>query len=279
MHLRHILWFVPLIILSACPGGESDSTASGTTADTTSGTTGTGTTGTSTTGTGTTDAPTTTDASTGTSATTTTTTTGSTTDTGGPVCDPTDLQACPVTGCREDWLFECPGCGEFLPHAECFEADALCTYPALGCDLPSPCERVWGMGYDLIEQFEDDAAATCFLTALRDGTPGHFVLLYGEMGDSPLVYMDVYYGGADRALVEYSFECEGCPDSGYFGRTGQLALQPDKYFDDCLAAPDLTARIQCVFGFVDFPPGEPPAADYAPPWTTGECLSLEIACP
>lgn len=267
-----------MILLAACPGGTGTSDSStGTTADATD------TTSSTSNGTGTTDTPTgtstaTTDASTSTTA-TTGSTTEATTDTGGAVCDPTNLPACAVSGCREDWLFECPGCGDILPQAQCFEVDVGCTYPALGCDLPSPCERVWGMGYDLIEQFEDEAAATCFLTALRDGTPGHFVLLYGEMGDSPLVYMDVYYGGADRVLVEYSFECEGCPDSGYFGRTGQLALQPDKYFEDCLAAPDMAARIQCVFGFTEFPPGQPPAADYAPPWTTGECLSLDIACP
>lgn len=166
-----------------------------------------------------------------------------------------------------------------MPRGTCFEIDVGCAYPALECDLPDVCSRVWGQGYDVIGGLEDDGAALCFLSALRDGTPGRFTLLYGEMLDDPFVSMDVYYGGQDRVLVEYRFECQGCPDSGYFGRTGQLTLQPGAYFDACLAAPDTASLIQCVFGFTDFSPGQPPPADYAPPWTTGECASLERVCP
>lgn len=263
---RPCLTLLLLLLVAACPEDAKDTNTDATTS-VSAGSTSTGSSSDATT-----EAPTS----------TTATSAGSTdasTDTGALDCSPAALPACPVQGCREDWSFSCPGCGEFLPQDTCFEIDVGCAYPALNCALPDLCPRVWGQGYDVIEGLEDDAAATCFLSALRDGKPGRFTLLYGEMLDSPLVYMDVYYGGKDRVLVEYFFECEGCPDSGYFGRTGQLALQPDAYFDGCLAAPDTAALIQCVFGFTDFPAGEPPAADYAPPWTTGECVSLELVCP
>lgn len=266
MHLSPKPILVLALLTSACPGGQGESTSQASeTSEGSTGTTGTTADASTSTGTptsGTTDAPTSTDAST----------------TTGLVCDPQGLPACPVTGCREDWSFECPGCGDFL-GGTCFEIDVGCAYPALNCDLPSPCDRVWGQGYDTIDALEDDAAAICLLTALRDGTPGRFELLYGEMGDQALVYMTVYSGGGPGVLVEYFLECQGCPDSGYFGRTGTLELQPDTYFDDCLAMPTPASLIDCAFGFTTFTAGDPPPADYAPPWTTGACLDLDIACP
>lgn len=255
-----------VLLTAACPGDKGDTTSQATlgTGDGSTGPTGGG----STTAGGAT--------SSGSTGSTTAELTGG--ETAGLDCTPTDLPACPVTACREDWTYECPGCGDFL-GGTCFEIDVGCAYPALNCDLPAPCSRVWGQGWDVIETLEDESAAVCLLTALRDGTPGRFELLYGEMGDEPLVYMTVYSGGKDSALVEYFLECQGCPESGYFGRTGQLQLQPDSYFDDCLAAPTSTSLIACVFGFADFVHGAPPPPDYAPPWTTGACVNLDLVCP
>lgn len=214
------------------------------------------------------------DASTGTS----TPTTGDS-ETAGLNCEPGTLPACPATQCLQDWTYSCGECGDFVADSTCFKIKFGCAYPALDCDLPRPCGRVWGQGYQTIEGLEDNDAALCLLMALRDGTPGEFEVLWGEMGDAPLVYMTVYSGGTGNVLVEWFIECEGCPNSGAFRRSGQLALRPKLYFDDCLAAPDTLSLTQCVFGFVDFMAGMQPPADYTPPFTTGECVGMDISCP
>ena len=117
---------------------------------------------------------------------------------------------------------------------------------------------------DAITGFESEEAAICTLTALRDGTPGKFEILWGEMGDEGINYMEVYSGGKDSVYIEWELDCQGCPESGALGRSGQLTLQPDSFFDACLAQPDTASLIQCVFGFVDFQAGSPPPAT-APP--------------
>jgi hypothetical protein len=277
-----------LLALSACAPNKDDAES---TVDASSGSTGSTTNPGATTGTDTTAEPTTadtTDAPTGsgtTSTTAPTTTSTSTTDadtdgdTSADACSPGQLEVCPVTQCIEDWSFECDGCGFEVNDSTCFEIDVGCAWPALACDLPTPCDRVWGQGFATIESLEDDNAAICLLTALRDGTPGRYEVLWGEMGDAPLVYMTIHSGGKDAVLVEWYLECQGCPISGAFRRSGQLALRPDSFFDDCLAMPDTASLTECVFGFVDFTAGQQPAIDYTPPFTTGECTSLDIACP
>lgn len=200
-------------------------------------------------------------------------------ETAGVDCSPAGLDACPVTQCIERWEFGCPGCGLLFAPSTCFEIDVGCAYPLQNCPLAMPCDRVWGMGYAAIEAFESEAAALCMLTALRDGTPGRFEVLWGEMGDEGINYMQVYSGGEGTVLIEWDLDCQGCPESGAVGRSGQLTLQPDSYFDACLAASDTASLIQCVFGFVDFAPGQPPPDAYAPPFTTGECASLDLSCP
>ena len=86
-------------------------------------------------------------------------------------------------------------------------------------------------------------------------------------------------GGKDSVYIEWELDCQGCPESGALGRSGQLTLQPDSFFDACLAQPDTASLIQCVFGFVDFQAGSPPPADFVPAFTTGECASLDAVCP
>ena len=201
-------------------------------------------------------------------------------DTTGQMCSPKPVDACQVTQCIEGWSWDCSDCPEIWGGSdECFEHDVGCAFPALECDLPRPCDRVWGMGWESIESLENDAAATCLLTALRDGTPGQYGVVWGEMQDGGWIDTTIYSSGQGVVLLEWRLDCPGCPSHGEFRRSGQLALQPDAFFDDCLAAPDTASLIQCVFGFVDFTPGAMPPSGYTPPWATGECVSLEIACP
>jgi hypothetical protein len=207
------------------------------------------------------------------------TTTPTTAGEAGDACMPDGLPACPVAQCLEEWSFSCDGCGEFVETGRCFEIAVGCAYPALACDLPSPCGRVWAQGYDTIESLEDEGAAVCLLTALRDRTPGRYELLWGNMGDPPLVYMHVFSGGDGDVLLEWTLDCEGCPNSGFFKRSGRIALQPPAWFDDCLIQPSGAPLIECVFGFTAFEPEAPPPTDYKPPWTTGDCVSLAITCP
>ena len=268
MHRLSVLGF-SVLLSSACAGKEPSSTSAtdGSTTNTTTTSTTSTTTATSTTS----ETPPTGD---GTAA-----ASEGTSETAGVDCAPTGLDACPVTQCIERWEFECPGCGLEVNPVTCFEIDVGCAYPLQNCPLDMPCDRVWGTGYDAIEAFESEAAALCMLTALRDGTAGRFEVLWGEMGDEGINYMQVYSGGKDTVLIEWAVDCQGCPESGAVGRSGQLTLQPDSYFDDCLAAPNTASLIQCVFGFVDFAAGQPPPDAYAPPFTTGECASLELSCP
>jgi len=194
-------------------------------------------------------------------------------------CAPQGLPACPVAQCIEFWSYDCPNCDVFFDTVRCFELGIGCSYPLQHCSLPMPCDRVWGTGYDAITGFESEEAAICMLTALRDGTPGNFEVLWGEMGDEGINYMEVYSGGKDTVYIEWDLDCQGCPESGALGRSGQLTLQPDSYFDACLAMPDTASLIQCVFGFVDFAAGSPPPADFVPAFTTGQCASLDAVCP
>ena len=273
----HIAVAGALLALPACPSDKVGDTTTGTAGTTTNTTTTASGTTLEPTSVGTTSTPTSTDGSSSSTTGPGATDTTDASSTAGQTCSPGPVDACPVTQCLEGWSYECPGC-EFI-GGDCFEIDVGCSYPALACDLPRPCERVWGIGYDSIESFESEEAAICLLTALRDGTPGAYEVLWGEMLDDGWVVMTVYSGGQGVVLLEWAIDCPGCPESGQFRRSGQLALQPAAFFDDCLAAPDTAGLIQCVFGFVDFDAGLLPPADQTPPWTTGECVSLEIACP
>ena len=278
--MRDSLKICVSVLLVACgPGGGKDP-------GTTDETAGTGTTvATSTdtgaeTTTGTTTPPGTTTTVTPTTTSPTTTTSAETVgETSGLECAPEGLPACPVAQCVEFWSYECPDCGIDFDAVRCFEIGIGCSYPLLHCALASPCDRVWGLGYDAITWFESEEAAICTLTALRDGTPGKFEILWGEMGDEGINYMEVYSGGKDSVYIEWELDCQGCPESGALGRSGQLTLQPDSFFDACLAQPDTASLIQCVFGFVDFQAGSPPPADFVPAFTTGECASLDAVCP
>ncbi len=201
--------------------------------------------------------------------------------TAGLDCMATEFPDCPLTTCLEQWEFDCSGCrGIRIPDGMCFGADIGCQRPRLVCaDLPSPCDRVWAMGEGTVEQFEDEAAAVCMLQSLRDGVAGQYELLFGAMGDIGLVDIDVFTDGSGTVFMQYQDSCEGCPASGFFGRSGALEIQGTAFFDACLTAPNTASLADCLIGLPMFVSGDPPPADWAPPFTTGSCAALAWGCP
>lgn len=257
---------------TATAGGDDGSSTHTTAADsTTADVTATSTTSTS----STVDSNATTDA-------TSSPTESSTSDTSGmPGCEQPRWPECAVASCLEVWDYECSACDpESSPGATCFGQSEGCAYPFGDCGLPpSPCGRVWGIGESSIDSFEDEAAATCMLEALRDGVPGTYSLLWGEMGDFAHVEMQIHLGEGGGAQMQWYMECQGCIAFGTVGRSAILELQPPSYFDDCLAAPTTESLAQCIFGFTTFEFEAPPPEGYTPPFTTGRCSSLEPGCP
>jgi hypothetical protein len=194
-------------------------------------------------------------------------------------CEGTDdLPACEQTECVMRWEYECGDCESFTGGG-CFSYSEGCESP-LSCALPNPpaCDRVWAQGFSTLEALEDDAAAICLLESLRDDVPGTYEVLWGEMGDDGLVWERVHVFGNGTVLVEWGHDCPGCQNFGRVGRSGALELQPASYFDDCLAAPTTESLIACTIGLVEIDTGNPPEG-YTPPFTTGECTTLDVACP
>ena len=281
--------------LLGCEPKTDDDTDGGTTASASA--TGTTTAGTASTTASTTAAETdgtsgtTTDASSSTSSSTTgttgpssstTSTTDATTDpTAGMGCNPQGLPVCAVDSCTQRWSYSCDECGVEFNSALCFEIDVGCAFPELSCDLPKPCDRVWAYGQDfgVLDTFESEDAAICVLTSLRDGDLAHHEVLWGQMSDIGVVRMDVYADGAGGATVQWEVDCQGCPSSGTFGRSGVLKLQDQAFFDGCLNAPTTETLLDCVYGFTEFDEGSGLADGETLPWVTGECSALEFSCP
>lgn len=187
------------------------------------------------------------------------------------------ITMCVQTECVQRWEYECGDCESFT-DGDCFSYSEGCESP-LGCaqDGPPVCDRVWAQGFSTLDTLESDAAAICLLESLRDDVPGTYEVLWGEMGDEGLVAQRVHAFGDGTVLVEWSYDCPGCQNFGRVGRSGALQLQPAAYFDDCLAAPTTSSLIACTVGLVEIETGNPPEG-YAPPFTTGECATLEVAC-
>jgi len=204
--------------------------------------------------------------------------------TGSPTCQcegEDGLPVCEQTECVQRWDYSCGSCQSFT-GGTCFSYDQGCSQPWLGCALDSPCPRVWAQSGDTFDQLatlEDEAAAQCVLTSLRDGVPGTYRILWGEMGDGGWVQSYVYSGGDGTVVTEWTVDCPGCQNFGRIGRTGVLPLQPATWFDDCLADPTAETLIQCTVGFLQYEPEQPPPEGYVHPFTTGECDSLDALCP
>ena len=212
-----------------------------------------------------------------------TTTSDSTTagTTSGLECNPVDLPECAVESCVQSWDYGCPDCAIEFDRARCFEVDQGCAYPALECELPEPCERVWAYGDQdptMLDTLESEASAVCVLESLRDGATAHHELVWGAM-ELGSTRMDVFVDSEGRATIQWTVDCPGCPDSGHFGRTGLLPLNSTDFFDACLEAPTTESLIQCIYGFTAVKEADGPPEGYTPPWTTGECAGLEFACP
>ncbi|MCH9684519.1 MAG: NifU family protein [Deltaproteobacteria bacterium] len=204
--------------------------------------------------------------------------------TSGLNCMPGELPDCPLDSCLQQWEFDCFGCADNrlgeVSDPLCFAIEIGCTRPRLVCgDLPSPCDRVWAMGKESVESFESDDAAICMLQSLRDGIPGQYELMFGFMGDIGLVDIDLFTDGGGTVLMQYQDSCEGCPSSGYFGRSGALPLQDAAFFDACLTNPTTESLGDCLIGLDTWVWGAPPPVDWTPPFATGECVDLEWGCP
>lgn len=194
---------------------------------------------------------------------------------------PVGLPVCEQAECLQRWDYACGDCQDFTA-GDCFSYDQGCSSPWLGCDLESPCQRVWAVGgasFDMLTELESEEAAICALTSLRDGVPGSYEIIWGEMTDEGWVSEWVHSGGDGTVVVEWQFDCPGCFGFGHIGRSGVLSLQPTAWFDDCLAAPTAESLIQCTVGLVEYEFGQPPPEGYVPPFVTGECVSLDAACP
>lgn len=205
--------------------------------------------------------------------------TGST-DTGVSACEPpADPPACEQTECSQRWSYQCPECSTSIEG--CFWNDFQCDYPELGCELDAPCPDVFAVGDDdpnVLTAVLDEDAAICVLTALRDGVPGVFRIEWGVMFDCCWTSEQVHGGGDGTVVVEWKTQGFGLDLGGTLGRTGVLPLQPPSYFDECLADPTPAALVDCLVGMVG-PALDPPPEDYVPPFTTGECRSLDFSCP
>ncbi|MCA9636130.1 MAG: hypothetical protein KC420_08905 [Myxococcales bacterium] len=196
-------------------------------------------------------------------------------------CDPVDPPPCAVDACVQSWSYACPDCGVEFDAGRCFAISEGCAYPGLACALPKPCPRVWAHSLDFgtLDIFESEDAAICVLDGLRSGAAAAYEILWGEMSDEGVTVLEALVDGQGGATIQWYVDCQGCPESGRVGRSGRLALQPQAYFDACLNAPTTASLIDCIYGFTEYVEGAGPADDYTPPWTTGECLSLDFACP
>ncbi len=206
--------------------------------------------------------------------------------TGSPTCEcegPAGVPVCQQTECLQRWSYDCGLCESFI-SGDCFSYDLGCANPWLGCGTgrPSPCGRVWVQeGQTGLDAIEDEPAAVCMLESLRDGVSGTYRLEWGFMDDSGWVVEQIHAHGDGTAVVEWQFDCPGCFNSGDLGRSGTLSLQPAGWFDDCLADPTVERLIECLVGIPDeeYQSSRPPPEGYVPPFVTGECVSLDTACP
>jgi hypothetical protein len=205
--------------------------------------------------------------------------------TGSPTCECEAPAAspCEQTECLQRWDYSCGSCKSFS-SGDCFSYDQGCTSPFLGCNLlrEPPCDRIWAQsnaGFNMLDALEDEAAATCVLTSLRDDVPGTYQIIWGYMDDGGWVSEWIHVVGDGTAIVEWVYDCPGCYGFGSVGRSGVLSLRPDEWFDDCLAEPTTESLIQCTVGLSEFQPGNPPPEGYVPPFVTGDCVSLDAACP
>jgi hypothetical protein len=205
--------------------------------------------------------------------------------TGSATCEcegPADAPECEQTECLQRWDYSCGSCKSFTT-GDCFSYDQGCAYPQLVCTLVEPpCQRVWAQdgGFsNMLTELEDEAAAVCVLTSLRDGVPGTYEIIWGYMDDGGWVTEWIHSAGDGTVIVTWLYDCPGCFGFGSVGRSGTLELQPTAWFDDCLADPTPENLIACTVGLVEYEPSGPPPEGYVPPFVTGECVTLDAECP
>jgi len=175
------------------------------------------------------------DASTGTAATTTTTTIppGTTGDT--PTTGPAPL-ACSCAA-----YFDHTGCGddELWPQIADCEQPTICPTVTVAC--PRPNQDIYSCQDELVIDAE---ALECAIAALRDRTPGRFIIegiANGGLFSAPPVFA-VRLPGADQAATT---SCQ-VTDTGTSWDAIASTLAEPSFFSDCLAKPNTQARHACA---------------------------------
>lgn len=209
-----------------------------------------------------------------------TTTSGATSDF--DACAPEGLSPCSVVRCVQSWDFQCGQCGSKIERERCFEISAGCAYPTLDCELPSPCDRVWGYGAEdpaVLDTLDDEDAATCLLKSLRNGESARYEIAWGDMSDGKGTVMEVFAGSDGRLTMQWSIPCESCATSGHVGRTGMLELVEPEFFDACLGESTTESLLACIFGFTAPLAGGGMPKGHLPPWVVPQCVELDAYCP
>jgi hypothetical protein len=90
------------------------------------------------------------------------------------------------------------------------------------------------------------ARLQCALEALRDRKTGGLALLLPENGSKTCgVRVEIVsFGDGTASVLPVSY----CDQDVVRGTAARSVLQPASFFDDCLASPDETTRLQCLAG-------------------------------
>ena len=164
--------------------------------------------------------------------------------TGGPGST-TDV---PATACSCAAYYDHSGCGddELWPQIADCELPTIC--PTVTVDCPRPNQDLYSCESALVI---DSAALTCALTAMRDRTPGRFIIEGlrnpGWFFDPPVSAVRLL--GDERAATTV---CYGT-DTGTKWDAPTSTLAPPAHFEDCLAKSSDFARHDCALAGLQDP--------------------------
>lgn len=180
------------------------------------------------------------DPSTGTSPASATTTAIPTTTTTSSTGDTPTTGAAPLA-CSCAAYFDHDGCGddELWPQIADCELPTICPTVTVAC--PRPNQDIYSCEADLVIDAE---ALECAIVAMRDRTPGRFIvegINNGGIFSAPPVFA-VRLPGADQAATT---SCQGT-DTGTSWDAIASTLAEPSFFSDCLATPDAQARHDCA---------------------------------
>lgn len=144
------------------------------------------------------------------------------------------------------------------------------------CGGPDLCPEVAikTQGSENYEVVESEADALCVLQALRDRTPGRLRIVWGDpqgfFGDVGVgIHATVSLVGGDVVRMDWDWEYNTCCTATY-ARIRRVVLQPQAFFDDCLADPTTAKLIACFTAGTE--PIDPAPDGWLPPWLVdGAC--------